>query len=147
MQTFLPYESYLECAQVLDNARLGKQRVECLQIMKAIAGCYDSTGAWKNHPAVKMWRDYPLSLLTYSRIICIEWRRRGFKDTCENKMLDIYNRYLEDKQGFYVFPPFLGDERLHLSHRSNLLRKDEKHYRQYFGEDCPNNLNYYWPVS
>ena len=36
MQTFLPYPDFAESAKVLDNKRLGKQRVECLQIMKAL---------------------------------------------------------------------------------------------------------------
>ena len=33
MQTFVPCETYLECARVLDRQRLGKQRVESLQIL------------------------------------------------------------------------------------------------------------------
>lgn len=31
MQTFLPYFSFIESAKVLDNKRLGKQRVEALK--------------------------------------------------------------------------------------------------------------------
>ena len=38
MQTFLPYASFEESAKVLDRQRLGKQRVECLQIFNALAG-------------------------------------------------------------------------------------------------------------
>ena len=36
MQTFLPNFLYKESARVLDNKRLGKQRVECLQILKVL---------------------------------------------------------------------------------------------------------------
>ena len=36
MQTFLPYADFARCAAVLDPRRLGKQRVEVLQIMRAI---------------------------------------------------------------------------------------------------------------
>ena len=36
MQTFLPYESFEESAKVLDYRRLGKQRVEGMQIINAI---------------------------------------------------------------------------------------------------------------
>ena len=36
MQTFLPYENFDDSMQSLDNLRLGKQRVEALQIIKAI---------------------------------------------------------------------------------------------------------------
>ena len=35
MQTFLPYESFRESAKVLDWRRLGKQRVEGMQIINA----------------------------------------------------------------------------------------------------------------
>ena len=35
MQTFLPYENFAASAAVLDNKRLGKQRVETLQVIKA----------------------------------------------------------------------------------------------------------------
>ena len=38
MQTFLPYPSFEESAKVLDWRRLGKQRVEGMQIINAISG-------------------------------------------------------------------------------------------------------------
>ena len=38
MQTFLPYESFRKSAEVLDWRRLGKQRVEGMQIINAIEG-------------------------------------------------------------------------------------------------------------
>lgn len=40
MQTFLPYPDFRQSAKVLDRARLGKQRVECLQLARAIAMAY-----------------------------------------------------------------------------------------------------------
>lgn len=49
MQTFLPFPSFIESARVLDNKRLCKQRVECLQILKAL---HDPSYGWQNHPAV-----------------------------------------------------------------------------------------------
>lgn len=36
MQTFLPYEDFEQTASVLDRQRLGKQRVETLQLLKAL---------------------------------------------------------------------------------------------------------------
>ena len=38
MQTFLPYSSFTESAKILDWRRLGKQRVEGMQIINAISG-------------------------------------------------------------------------------------------------------------
>ena len=41
-------------------------------------------------------------------------------------------------------PPWLGDDRVHSSHRSNLLNKDQEFYSQYNWKE-PNNMEYYWP--
>jgi len=42
-------------------------------------------------------------------------------------------------------PPWLGDEALHRSHRSALLRKDPEYYGRFFDE--PLDLPYVWPAS
>jgi len=62
MQTFLPYLDFAECARVLDDRRLGKQRVEVLQIARAIT--VPGYG-WRHHPAVRMWRGYEEALGAY----------------------------------------------------------------------------------
>ncbi len=58
MQTFLPYEDFTLSAQCLDYRRLGKQRVEALQIFNALTGASTKDGreyrGWINHPATKM---------------------------------------------------------------------------------------------
>ncbi len=56
MQTFLPYSSFEKTAKVLDWRRLGKQRVEGMQIINAI-GNPDAKG-WRNHPISIMWTAY-----------------------------------------------------------------------------------------
>src|SRR4051812_49794255 len=53
MQTFLPVADFADSARLLDSPRLGKQRVETLQILRAIE--LPDYG-WANHPAVLMWR-------------------------------------------------------------------------------------------
>src|SRR3954468_19517979 len=53
MQTFLPVADFAGSARLLDTPRLGKQRVETLQILRAIE--LPDYG-WANHPAVLMWR-------------------------------------------------------------------------------------------
>ncbi len=52
MQTFLPDPDFTVSAQLLDTRRLGKQRVEALQVLRALTR--ESYG-WKSHPAVLMW--------------------------------------------------------------------------------------------
>ena len=49
MQTFLPYKSFKKSAETLDYQRLGKQRVEAMQIINVIeATCIsgDAGAAW-----------------------------------------------------------------------------------------------------
>lgn len=133
MQTFLPYPDYEQSAKCLDNKRLGKQRIETLQIVRA---CLYEYKAWTNHPITRMWRDHEGSLATYGLIICEEWRRRGFKDTVRFD-LDSYLNYPTTS------PSWLGDERVHRSHRSNLIRKDPLFYTNW---DEPNDLPYFWPI-
>ena len=139
MQTFLPYSSYDDSAAALDRLRLGKQRVETLQIMKALV-----TGkGWIHHPVTKMWRGYELALLDYQRAIVTEWLSRGYKDTCWVKTSDLW---IEAGKPGEDYPPFVGDEAFHASHRSNLLRKDPDWYGQ-FGWSEPDDLAYVYPAS
>ena len=138
MQTFLAYADYDKAARVLDNRRLGKQRVESLQILKALT---EPDYGWKNHPATKMWRGYEHALAEYSIAICDAWLERGFKDTCRGKIIQ---QVL--KVPFNSNKPFwLGDESIHASHRSNLLRKEPSWYSQ-FNWSEPDDLDYVWPV-
>ena len=140
MQTFLPYPDFAQSAACLDNHRLGKQRVECLQILKALT---DPTYGWQNHPAVKMWRGFVPSLTCYGLFVCQEWKKRGFNDTCTDKISSFAKI---DKTGTVVLhPPWLGNESFHASHRSNLLRKDPVHYGQFVWIE-PSTLPYIWPI-
>ena len=118
MQTFLPYEDFQKSAQVLDYRRLGKQRVEGMQIIKAIEN--PKPQGWKNHPIVKMWTPYVPALKQYTNIIITEWIGRGYNNNME--FYDIDN---------VEYPDWLGDERFHSSHRANLLRKDFGYYSQF----------------
>ena len=149
MQTFLPLPSFRRSAKCLDNKRLGKQRVECKQILLclglSIGGHAPGKGGWRNHPAVLMWRDHELALLGYSILVCREWRRRGFLDNLGPEFVRVYN-HLRPTIETNHYPPWFGDKVLHESHRSNLLRKDFLYYSQ-FGWQEPTNLPYFWPVQ
>lgn len=138
VQTFLPYPDYGASAQCLDWQRLGKQRSECLQILRAI---YVPTYGWQHHPAVHMWRGHAWQLAEYALVICDEWARRGYRDFGTRAELACFNL----RPGSPA-PPWLGDPALHASHRSNLLRKNPTHYRQ-FGWSEPDNLPYIWHTS
>lgn len=141
MQTFLPYPSLLESARCLDRARLGKQRVEAWQLLRASA--LGPGAPWYAHPAARMWRGYDAALALYGRLVCLMWRARGYHDT----MLERFDRWLPPPGEFIGIarPPWLGDPAFHASHRSNLLRKDPTWYGRFNWPEPP-DLPYVWPV-
>jgi hypothetical protein len=142
MQTFLPYPSYAQSARVLDYRRLGKQRVETKQILLAMS---KTTGGWRNHPATKMWRGHEVELALYGAAMCQEWLRRGYKDSLYAFFMQSHCD-LESDGRDPMPPPWLGDETIHASHRSNLLRKDPAYYGQ-FGWSESDDMPYVWPVK
>lgn len=140
MQTFLPYPSFDRTARALDYKRLGKQRVEAYQILRAL---YGETRGWVNHPATKMWQDHEGALAMYGREMCIEWINRGYKDTLLDKFNDYIAKQPTDGCTFRL-PALIGDWDFHESHKSNLIRKDPEFYLPIFGDDVPENLPYKW---
>jgi len=143
MQTFMPYPDFKETASSLDMKRLGKQRVEAMQILQVLAGM-NKTKAWTNHPAVKMWHGYEAALAQYAYAICDEWIGRGYKDTCKEKIKEI----IKSKYGKaeVVLPRWIGNNAFHRSHKSNLIRKKPEWYEKMFGK-MPNDLPYIWPSN
>lgn len=166
MQTFLPLASYAASLAVLDYRRLGKQRVECKQLLRSMAmdgllrgwdhminvdalfpevdglkNLVPGKVGWRSHPARKMWEENPDELALYHDLAILEWVRRGYN----NSMPLVYKKDTElDNSDSY--PRWFGDEAFHASHRSNLLRKDPEYYGQ-FGWEEPNDLPYIWPEA
>ena len=136
MNTFMPYSCFVKSAKCLDRQRLGKQRVEVMQILDAIA----NGSRWQNHPAVTMWRNHELSLCSYGETICREWRKRGYKDTCAPRI----SAFRDVFRGAYGTPWWLGSEIFHAAHRAALLAKAPEWYQQ-FGWSEPPKIAYFWP--
>lgn len=140
MQTFLVSRSFLHTAQVLDNKRLGKQRVETLQILNTLTG---RSKGWANHPAVKMWRGHEGALIRYGEAMIGEWKHRGFKNT-----MSLYAEFWEIDANSPEPPWMLDDrsERVFASHRANLLRKDPIFYGLCGWTEDP-AMPYFWPLE
>lgn len=151
MQTFLPLPDFDDSAAVLDLRRLGKQRVETIQVLRALT--VPGYG-WRRHPAAAMWAGYEEALVRYGLQICDQWCRQDRADTCATTLVtdlastvgiaSIRTQRELDADG--ELPPWLGDEDVHRSHRSALVRKDPGHYRRFF-PDVPDDLPYVWPDS
>lgn len=139
MQTFLPYTDFRESAKTLDVKRLGKQRVEVLQLLNSFHR--PNYKGWKNHPCRNMWRGYENALVEYGQVICEVWKERGYKDTCYEKIGAHY-----DKSQPTTIPWWLGMNDLHTSHQSMLIQKYPEYYKDKF-PNAPDNLPYIWPSN
>jgi hypothetical protein len=149
VQTFVPYADFAATARVLDTKRLGKQRVEVIQIVRALTV---PGYAWASHPAVLMWKGHEEALGRYGLAICDEWVARGFGDTCAatiradlaaagvTQLRDLGTLAQEG-----ALPGWLEDEAVLRSHRSALVRKEPAHYAALF-PGVPTDLPYVWPV-
>ncbi|OMI38981.1 MSMEG_6728 family protein [Streptomyces sparsogenes] len=151
MQTFLPYPDFGETARVLDVRRLGKQRVEALQVLR---GLTRPGYGWRRHPAVRMWAGYEEALVRYGLEVCRQWCVSGRADTCAATLrADLRTATgVAEPRGQEVLaevgevPPWLGDPAFHRSHQSALVRKDPGHYARCF-PGVPDDLPYVWPGS
>jgi hypothetical protein len=136
VNTFLPYADFVQVAQSLDDRRLGKQRVEALQILKANLGL---TVGWRNHPAAVMWRGHEGMLAKYAITMCNEWEKRGYVDNTKGQVIELMKQY---KLVPIKKPWWLGAEKFHESHQSNLKRK----LPEYYDFDVDNDISYKWPM-
>ena len=103
-----------------------------------------------------MWKGHELVLAEYSIAVCVEWKKRGYRDT-------LLSQFEEAAAKIFAFstlskkkwgskwspgspPNWIGCDAFHASHRSNLLRKDATWYGQ-FGWQETADLPYVWPVE
>ena len=107
---------------------------------------------WANHPAVLRWKGYEEALGRYGFTCCAVRTELGFSDTCKLTIAtDLRTagiasvRTQDELAAGGALPPWLGDEDVHRSHRSALVRKDPDHYRDRI-PDVPDDLPYVWPV-
>ena len=130
MQTFLPYSNFQKTAEVLDYRRLGKQRVEGMQIINTILN--PKQKGWQKHPIVIMWTPYVQALMLYTNTMINEWVKQGYNNNM--KLYEIRS---------IQFPHWLGKKSFHSSHRANLLRKDYDYYSKYEWKENPESP-YVW---
>lgn len=137
MQTFMPLPSFEESLRSLDYKRLGKQRVEAMQIYNVLAGKAKPNKKgnipWGNHPAVLMWKGYEDALALYHNLAIDIWIEKGYNNTM---------KCIPVNAGF-TFPHWIGNEGFHSSHRAALLHKNYEFYSKYKWKEMP-ELNYIW---
>ncbi|MGN6611732.1 MAG: MSMEG_6728 family protein [Angustibacter sp.] len=145
VQTFVPYADLVASAAVLDDRRLGKQRVETLQVLRALA--LPDYG-WQRHPAVLMWSGALPGLVAYGRAVVEAWTARGYADTTLEPITEFAPQVVgvgaDELLARGLLPEWWGDDAVHRSHRSALVRKDPDHYGPVFPDADPDEP-YVWP--
>ena len=153
VNVFITSTNLEECARNLDYRRLGKQRLECIEIIEG--------DSWKNHPCYLMWKNNKEALKIYFNHILREWISRGFQnslafysiDESKAQFYDITydeNTYLTTisnpkiNENSILFPKWFCWKPLILSQRASLLRKDEVYYSSKFEKTIFFQTGYLW---
>ena len=132
VNTFVTDSNPKIIAKNLDSRRLGKQRVEAFQIIKALEG---KTKGWKNHPATKAWEGHIEALKDYYNIMINEWISRGYNN----------NMILYPQRKVY-YPEWFFSEKIQNSHKARLIQKDPDFYLKIFNPpDVYLKYGYIWP--
>lgn len=129
MNTFLPAASFDLSAEYLDRRRLGKQRVEVVQMLDALTGV---KAGWRNHPATRAWAGHEHALARYGLACVGAWVARGYRDTRRPLLLAVL-----EQQPDTGLPSWVGDASVHAQYRRLLLRKDHDHYSQFEWGEAP----------
>lgn len=148
MQTFIPFPDYVETAKSLDIQRL---RNQCCNESIVL-----SRGKWPNHPASKMWRGHEFQFAIYNVALAAEWRERAKAEGKPTASADKWfaywvNKAMEHRHENTEPPAWLGDERVHSTHRSCLLAKNPEWYSQFDWAEQPTHQSedgkwpYFWP--
>jgi hypothetical protein len=154
MQTFLPYADFYKSIQCLSDYRLQRQSFEAGVVLDHVVGRYAST-LWKRHRVTRMWRGYESALGLYFSLTLLECAVRGFR-SMRVAPYDYRSGYTTKTLHYacteflpidqIVYPPWLGDEEFHASHRSALLRRCPD-MRESMGWTEPDDLEQIWPNS
>ncbi len=141
VNTFLPHGNVKHAVSLLDDRRLGKQRVEAYQIyliltlakkvgtrmkinpntpanhIKIFDQLYAESGhrhGFYKHPMVLMWCGHIDALAEYTNFCIDEWVKRGFRNNMKHlKTVDAP-----------IYPEWVSCPAVHYSHRAALLRKE-----------------------
>lgn len=150
--TWLPYVDFVQTFECLDPYRLGRTSFEASQVLDSLVGI-GRDKLYKHHICTRLWRGYESALAFYVSLSIREMHVRGFR-TLRVSPYDFYGNYRIDTHYFgykkllpfgeYPYPPWLGLEWLHSSHRAGLLKLEPKFYIQHGWTEDP-DTPLWWP--
>jgi len=120
--------------------------------MKILSGASGS-GAWRNHPAVLMWKNAEHSLMNYIDSMVNEANLRGIRT--EKNVSNLQTLKYSFSHNWGNLKPVWSKpehvDRVTTTHMANLYRKDPEIYAEFytaksseFNETCCDKCLYYW---
>ena len=156
MQTFLPYAAKRDSLDALDNKRLNKQILESYQILNILTGMSKSN-AWRNHPAVLMWKGAEAELYRYAMTAVCLADARGIKVDKNKQNIQKLSRsrksliWEDDTPKWAINPTTI--KLVTTTHQANLYKKDPIYYEKFadsvnskYNKPCCEGCQYYWPT-
>lgn len=138
----MPLPDFQKSAQVFDDVRLEKQRIEAYAILRILKDpSYKKSLAWRNHSAMTMWRNYEWALVFYYHELRNEWIRRGNQESLP-EIKDIKFMPLIELPEHVDMPSWMGNRKLHSSHRAALLAENLPHYSQFNWPEVPAEMQW-----
>jgi hypothetical protein len=151
MQVFVPYSDLNHSIKALDSKRLRKQGLEASQLLDVIFSIPTKSGkprkGWLKHPALLAWQNYPIELLNYLKMTRDEIKFRQFKTEYLDLKIDEILSLVEVINSSPLplntaKPVWLGDEKIHSSHRARLLQKGVEEFYKY-GDKAQTTIEWY----
>jgi hypothetical protein len=152
IMTYLPLQNFLEAFQCMSDYDVGRQMHEAGIALDYIIGLGHEKLS-DRYPVTRMWKGYPSALAFYHSMAIREHVMRGGRPL-RVAAYDFYHDFRIETLHYghrklvpieeIEYPPWLGDEQLHASHRGALFRRNPEHYLQ-FGWMEYKDLPLFWP--
>jgi hypothetical protein len=139
VNTFICERSFSLSASRLDWRRLGKQRLEVAQMMRALTG---GMRGWASHPAVLAWTGHERAMAEFGLACHWEWISRGYQDTTMGRLADCTATLPDTGRPWWIGDP------TYLAHvRAVLVAKDPGWYGQWWPGVEPLDGAQWWPAA
>lgn len=139
---FLPYSDFTRSTLALDPIILRDQADSILSVLDHLHN--DADESYVNLTLIQLWRGYEPQLCQLGLLTTEALLAQGCN--CDPEYLDKFKWHLSNAtSGEYTLdkPSWIGDERVHRSHRSVLRRIDHDFYSKRFPEEGV--LPLFWP--
>lgn len=138
---YLPHPDFEVSAQAFDSAML---QVNIDNIINLLENFHETEFAQPVDDRQRLaWKDHEVSLCWYGIVLCVEMERRQLHASSRARLewhLDMASAgaFSMDR------PDWVGDERVHTSHQSQLIAHNPRVYAPAF-PGIPDNLPVWWP--